>query len=108
MGTRVSSFDQLVIPPAAVFVTKLCVVLWCDCFDNYTDDEDEAHDHDEVHDQDHSCDDHDFWLCWRGAIVVTFSLLECRWLVCQSVAAVVVCESVCVPDEFCLPRLASS
>lgn len=36
-----------------------CVVLWCDCFDNYTDDEDEAHDHDEDHDQDHSGDDHD-------------------------------------------------
>jgi hypothetical protein len=48
-----------------------CVVLWCDCFDNYTDDEDEAHDHDEHHDQDHSSDDHDCCCCWRGAMVVT-------------------------------------
>ncbi len=85
-----------------------CVVLWCDCFDNYTDDEDEAHDHDGDHDQDHSGDDHDCCCQWRGAMVVTFSLLECRWLVGHSVAAVVVCESVFVPDEFCLPRLASS
>ncbi len=83
-------------------------MLWCDCFDNYTDDEDEAHDHDEDHDQDHSGDDHDCCCWWRGAMVVTFSLLECRWLVGHSVAAVVVCESVFVPDEFCLPRLASS
>jgi hypothetical protein len=41
-------------------------------------------------------------------MVVTFSVLECRWLVGRSDAAVVFCESVCVPDEFCLPRLASS
>jgi hypothetical protein len=76
-----------------------CVVLWCDCFDNYTDDEDEAHDHDE---------DHDCCWWWRGAMVVTFSLLECRWLIGRSVAAVVVCECVCVPHEFCLPLLPSS